>query len=54
MYHTSLSIPMGIRCMSQDTQTGALCLSGWDGEGIGREVPKGGDICILWLIHVEV
>ena len=46
MYHTSLSIPMGIRCMSQDTQTGALCLSGWDGEGIGREVPKGGDICI--------
>ena len=26
-----------------------LCinLEGWDGEGVGREVQKGGDICIL-------
>ena len=34
-----------------------LCinLEGWNGEGDGREVQKGGDICIkLWLIHVEV
>ena len=34
-----------------------LCinLEGWDGEGDGREVQKGGNICIyLWLIHVEV
>ena len=35
----------------------ALCinLEGWNGEGDGREVQKGGDIYIyLWLIHVEV
>ena len=34
-----------------------LCnnLEGWDGEGDGREVQEGGDICIyLWLIHVDV
>ena len=48
-----------------------LCinLEGWDGEGNGREVQKGGDICMyvcmyvyvyiyiythVWLIHVEV
>ena len=33
-----------------------LCsdLEGWDGEGDGREFQKGGLICILWLIHVEV
>ena len=32
-----------------------LCinLQGWDGEGDGREVQKGENICI-WLIHVEV
>ena len=32
-----------------------LCinLEGWDGEGDGREVQKGGDIN-LWLIHDEV
>ena len=44
--------------MAQETQTG-LCinLEGWDGEGDGREVQKGGDIYVyiyLWLIHVEV
>ena len=38
---------MGIFCMAQETQTGALYqLEGWDGEGDGREVQKGGDICI--------
>ena len=34
-----------------------LCinLEVWDREGDGREVQKGGDVCIyLWLIHVEV
>ena len=32
--------------VSQETQTGALYLEGWDGEGDRREVQKGGDICI--------
>ena len=33
--------------MAQETQTGALYqLEGWDGEGDGREVQKGGDIYI--------
>ena len=39
--------------MSQGTQTGfefvsGLCinLEGWDGEGDGRELQEGGDICI--------
>ena len=42
--------------MAQETQTGALYHpKGWDGEGDGREVQKGGDIYIyIWLIHVEV
>ena len=33
-----------------------LCISlkGWDGVGDEREAQKGGLICILWLIHVEV
>ena len=33
-----------------------LCinLEEWDGEGDGREVQKGGDICIPMAIHVEV
>ena len=37
---------MGICCVAQETQTG-LCvnLEGWDGEGDGREVQKGVDIC---------
>ena len=34
--------------MSQETQTGAVAnLEGWDGEGGGREVQEGEDICIL-------
>ena len=38
---------MGICIASQETQTG-LCinLEGWDGEGGGREVQTGGNICI--------
>ena len=33
-----------------------LCinLEGWDGEGDGREVQKGGDIHILCLTHFDV
>ena len=39
---------MGICCMAQETQIEALYQPrGWDGEGDGREVQKGGDICIL-------
>ena len=38
---------MGIFCMAQETQTGILYQpSGVDGEGAGREVQKGGNICI--------
>ena len=38
---------MGICCMAQATQTGALHQSrGWDGERDGTEVQKGGDRCI--------
>ena len=38
--------PTGISSMAQETQTGALYQPrGWDGEGDGREVQKGGDIC---------
>ena len=38
---------MGICCMAWETQSG-LCinLEGWDGVENGREVQKGGDICI--------
>ena len=38
---------MGICYMAQETQT-ALVINrvGWDGEGDGREVQKGGDMCI--------
>ena len=31
--------------MSRETQTG-IKPEGWEGEGDGREVQKGGDICI--------
>ena len=33
-----------------------LCinLEEWDGEGDGRQLQKGGDICIPMVIHVEV
>ena len=37
---------MGICCMAQETQTGALYQPrGVAGEGDGREPQKGGDIC---------
>ena len=47
---------MGVFCMSQETQTGALYqpLEGWGGEGDGREGQKGGIYVYLWLIHIEV
>ena len=38
---------MGIFCMAQETQTGALYQArGVGGEGDGREVQERGDICI--------
>ena len=38
---------MGLCRMAPETQTGALInLKGWNGEGDGREVEKGGEICI--------
>ena len=38
---------MGICCISQEIQTGALYhLEGWDGVGDGRQFQKGGGICI--------
>ena len=38
---------MGICCMAQETQTGALYQPrGVGREGDGREVQEGGDICI--------
>ena len=37
---------MGLHCMAQETQTGALHQPRWDGEGDGREAQEGGDICI--------
>ena len=46
----------GICCMAKKLTQG-LCinLEEWDGEGVGREVQKGGDLCIYrWLIQVEV
>ena len=37
----------GICYMVQETQTGTcIYLEGWDWEGDGRDVQKGGDICI--------
>ena len=37
----------GICCMAQETQTGTcIYLEWWYWEGDGRDVQKGGDICI--------
>ena len=37
---------MGICCMAEETQTGALYQPReWNGEGDGREVQKGVDTC---------
>ena len=40
---------MGICCMSQETQTGALYkpIQGWDGEGEGREIQREGTYVYL-------
>ena len=41
-------------CMAQETQTGTPYQPRvWDGEGDGREIQKGGDICISMADHVE-
>ena len=41
---------MGIFCMTQGTQTGALWQAeGWGGKGDGREVLEGGDIGVPML-----
>ena len=41
--------------MTQETQTGALYnLEGCNGEGDGREVQKGGDICVPMADHAEI
>jgi len=38
---------MAICCMAQETQTGCyINLEGWVWEGDGRQVQKGGAICI--------
>ena len=42
---TTWKLPMGICCMSQETQTGALYQPRGVGWG-GREVENGRDICI--------
>ena len=34
------------REFAQETQTGSINLEGWHGEGDGREIQKGEDICI--------
>ena len=41
---------MGICCMSQGTQTGALYQPG----GVGGRFKREGIYVYLWLIHVEV
>ena len=33
-------------CLRESTQGLCINLEGWDGEGDGREVQEGGDICI--------
>ena len=41
-------------CLRKLKQGFCINLEGWDGEGDGREVQKGGIYVYLWLIHVEV
>ena len=41
-------------CLRKLKQGLCIDLEGWDGEGDGREVQKGGMYVYLWLIHVEV
>ena len=41
-------------CLKKLKQGLCINLEGWGGEGARREVQEGGDICIPWLIHVDV
>ena len=41
-------------CLRKLKQGLCINLEGWDGEGDGREVQKGGDICIPMVIHGDV
>ena len=41
-------------CLRKLKQGLCVNLQGWDGEGDGREVQKGGIYVYLWLIHVGV
>ena len=36
-------------CLRKLKQGLCINLKGWNGEGDGREVQKGGDICIPWV-----
>ena len=46
---------MGICCMAQETQIGALYqLEEGDGEGDGRKFKREWIYVYLWLIHVDV
>ena len=41
-------------CLQKLKQGLCINLEGWDGEGDGREVQKGGNIHVyLWLIHIR-
>jgi len=43
---------VGMGCATQGAQPSALWLP--RGVGDGREVQEGGDIGVLWLLHVDV
>ena len=46
---------MGIYCMTQGTQTGALYnLEWWDGQGDGKELWEGGYMAVPMLILVDI
>ena len=53
--YTNLCKTVGICCMTREIKL-RLCdnLEGWDGAGGGSECPEGGDMCIVWLIHIDV
>ena len=40
--------------MAQETQQGrCINIEGWEGERDGKQVQKGGDICIPMMIHLR-
>ena len=41
-------------CLRKLKQGLSISLEGWDGEGNGREVQRGGEYVYLWLVQVEV